>query len=299
MQANTLRKLANAITPQALLPPLLRLEIGWQNFEKTPPILIYQCGKVGSSTVRKTLRHASLANPIYQVHCLSDEGIQRYEERRRKSPQASHVRECLAVSQSLRQKLDSGTSTQMPVKIITLTREPIGLMISSFFEAISGQESFERLDEDALVDESMKRIRRQLRRFDESSNRVCTWFDRELKATFDIDVFAYPFDPAMGYQIISQGAVDLLIIRLEDLNRCGSEVLAQFLERDRPIPLINANQRNAKEFATAYTRVKETIKIPKHLSQAVYDSRYATHFYSESERQSFIEKWARRQSVAV
>ncbi len=298
MQAiNTMRKVANVIVPQALLPQLLRLEIRLQDFEKTPPILIYQCGKVGSSTVRKSLRHASLANPIYQVHSLSDEGIQRYEQRQRQSPQAGHVRECLAVSQSLRQKIEASKQNQMPLKIITLTREPIGLMISSFFESIAGQASFEHLDEDALVAESLKRIRRQIRRFDESSNRICTWFERELNAIFNIDTFAYPFDPSVGYQTISHGAVELLILRLEDLNRCGSEVLADFLKCDRPIPLMTANQRDAKELAAVYQRVKADIKIPKRFSKAIYASRYATHFYSESERQSLMEKWAQQKRV--
>lgn len=287
------QKITHDALPPAFFSHLLSLEINRHDFQKYPPVLIYQFGKVGSSTVRKSLRQSALPNPIYQVHSLSDAGIQRYEAKRQQFPHSRYIAECLAISKSLRRKINNLGTDSVPLRIITLTREPIALLISSFFEAQSDRLSKSLDDDNHLVlEEIMKKIRRQLKRFDESSNRVCTWFDRELNATFGIDIFAHPFSPEMGYQIIRQGNIELLLLRLEDLNQCGSQVLAEFLQLDQPLSLISVNQRDKKEFADLYQTLKETIQIPKRICRPIYASQYATHFYSDAERDAFIHRWS-------
>lgn len=39
------------------------------------PILVYQMGKVGSSTIVNTLKSSNINNPVYHIHFLSSEGI--------------------------------------------------------------------------------------------------------------------------------------------------------------------------------------------------------------------------------
>ena len=57
-----------------------RSEFYLRDFDANPPIIVYQMGKVGSSTVYRSLVNSYLKNPVYQVHFLSDEGIRNAEE---------------------------------------------------------------------------------------------------------------------------------------------------------------------------------------------------------------------------
>ena len=41
----------------------------------SPPILVYQMGKVGSASVKHTLIQSKLKNPIFHIHQLTYEGI--------------------------------------------------------------------------------------------------------------------------------------------------------------------------------------------------------------------------------
>jgi len=48
-----------------------RVKLALQNFNKLPPILIYQMGKVGSSAVYESLKKYGIQNPLHHVHFLS------------------------------------------------------------------------------------------------------------------------------------------------------------------------------------------------------------------------------------
>ena len=44
--------------------------------KKKTPILIYQMGKVGSSTIQKSLMLSKIESPVFHVHALSTKGIE-------------------------------------------------------------------------------------------------------------------------------------------------------------------------------------------------------------------------------
>jgi hypothetical protein len=281
-----------------VLPPkmsawILRNQILSQNFQQRPPVLIYQFGKVGSSTIRATLRRSPLKRPVYQIHRLSEQGIEINQKALRKHPNARHVMTSLVMAEELQKKLYTEGQLSSKVSVITITREPIAAMLSGFFQALDGPKLNQFLNPDGSLqtEQLEKRVRRHFKQFDESTNRICTWFDQELKTTLGIDVFAHPFDHDKKYQVIQTQNVDLLLLRLEDLNQIGGTVIAEFLGLPAPLRLTNRNQRSGKQLADLYAHIKTTLTLPKAVCRSIYHSQYATHFYSQKERKAFIQKW--------
>lgn len=283
------------VMPTEVSAWMLRTEILNQNFHKNPPVLVYQFGKVGSSTLRTSLRRSPLKRPVYQVHRLSEAGIDNYRVNYEKAPDSGNVAACLAISESLREMLFNSDSDTPKLSVVTLTRDPVAAMLSSFFQTLDNKQNhkFRNPDGTMQTEQIINVIHRKFKQFDESKSRICTWFDREMKTTLGIDIFDYPFDPERGYQVIQTDKADVLLLRLEDLNRIGGNVVSDFLGLRSPLTLKNRNQRDrSKEIADLYSYVKANLNLPRPLCRKVYQTRYATHFYSKSERKAFINKWS-------
>ena len=72
-------------------------------------IIIYQMGKVGSTTIHTSLEQADLPLPIYKVHFLSDEGMQHGEEFHQKTLKIPwETTPHIQTSQFLREKIQEG-----------------------------------------------------------------------------------------------------------------------------------------------------------------------------------------------
>lgn len=273
---------------------MLRTQILKQDFYRRPPVLIYQFGKVGSSTLRVSLRRSPLNRPIYQIHHLSEEGLNQVHEAYKTFPNSHHLGDCIAIGEALREKLYPGGHLIPKLSVITITRDPIAAMLSAFFEGLNGTrgKKFCNADGTFQTERILKVIHQRFRRFDESTNRICTWFDKELNTTLGINVFDHAFDHQRHYQVIQTENVELLLLRLEDLNRIGGTVLSEFLGLSFPLHLKKRNQRDRKRFADLYANVKSNLNLPKPVCRNIYRSRYVTHFYSRKERQEFIQKWS-------
>jgi len=243
------------------------------------PIIVYQMGKVGSSAVYHSLRNAGLPNPIYQVHHLSHNGIRNAEQYYQSLRSPILANPMMIRGKTLRKKLDKGKASAY--KIITLVRDPIRRDISNFFQNI---ESFwpDFIDEmgDVKRRETIKFLQEKSHQFDESTDYVCRWFDEELKATFNVDVFAYPFNYQDGFAIIREGQVEVLVLRLEDLDRNWNRAIAEFLGLEAGIKLVGVNIAKDKKYYPAYQYVMENIALPRSVLTKIYSSRFAKHFYS-------------------
>jgi hypothetical protein len=49
--------------------------VALDSYAEAPPVLVYQMGKVGSSTVSATLRAAEIDHPVRYVHFMTARGI--------------------------------------------------------------------------------------------------------------------------------------------------------------------------------------------------------------------------------
>jgi len=94
----------------------------------------------------------------------------------------------------------------------------------------------------------------------------------------------------MGYRIYRRNNVDLLLIRLENLNQCAAAAFKEFLDIDG-FTLIDANVASEKVYAPLYKEMKGRIRLPESYLDAMYQSKYTRHFYSEEEIRRFRERW--------
>ena len=267
-----------------------RIKIGLLDFKSNPPIIIYQMGKVGSSTISKSLKKAKLSNSVFHVHFLTQSGIEDAE----KFHVINNVKlipHHLRLSKMLRKKLES--SRDMPLKIITLVREPISIAISTFFQNIQWfNKDFAHMNDQVDNERVTRFLESKTINYDPATDYIETWFDKEIKAVTNIDVYKYPFDHNKGFSIIKKENVDLLIMRLEDLNRNFNQALTDFLDLKHEIAMFKTNIREDKEYASAYKYVKRNIVIPESVCRKIYYSRFSTHFYNEQMRETFIKRWA-------
>ena len=258
-------------------------------FSKTPPIIIYQMGKVGSNTVRNTLRASGLSNPVYSVHFLTEEGLKKHKEDYILT--SNSVPLYIKTGKLLCSKIEN--DPERPWKIITLTREPIGRDISALFQTME-RKLPEEIDENGKIRDIshvIEILHNRFKNYDESTDYACTWFDKELRQRFNIDLYDYPFDQEKGFTVIKEKNVDILVIRLEDLNRCIHTALSEFLDRKINVDMSKGNIGEDKRYAKEYNLVKDKLTLPREVCEVIYSSKYASHFYGNKINQ-LIHKWS-------
>jgi hypothetical protein len=261
-------------------------------------------GKVGSTTVRQSLAASNIDRKVYHVHTLHPELNNSIEQQRQNYPPGEREPALRRVwtNQHLYQRLIS-ERVHEPWKIITLVRDPIARNIGTFFQHV------DILDEDesewhiralsyefeltvpkdniaGLVDMFFERCRH---------DQALEFFDREFLGLWGIDVFAEPFAKERGYQVYSNDDMQVLLMRLEDLNRSGATAIAEFLDRPN-VSIASKNVGSDKPYAALYSLFKNTAVLPAKYIDRMYDSKLATHFYSSVELQRFRERWSCREA---
>lgn len=264
--------------------------------ELNAPILIYQMGKVGSSSVFASLKKAGIPNSIIHIHQLSDEGIKQKERWfvHHKVDQPPLNFDDLTYIKKIKHIVETNRKKH-EWKIISLTRDPISLEFSAFFENIhiySSQVFNDRQkpDKQKILDYFYDYFTDT---YDPENNYFLNWFDNEMKAVFGIDVYSQPFDFSKGYAMYKKDSVSLLIIRMEDLNRVFTAAIHEFLNIDG-IKLVKENLSSNKEYDKLYRDVINETVLPDALCEKMYSSKYATHFYSKEERDTFLDTFAKK-----
>ena len=265
------------------IPDIKKLEI--KLFLSKTAIIVYQMGKVGSTTVYYSLNKQLFLTPVFHVHSLSDDTLKEYEKFYRSVGKIPDRIRYLRHGNFLRQKLNE--SKAIAWKIITLVREPIIRDISIFFQQID-----RKFPNGIDTSEIINILQRHFASFEESTDYACTWFDREIKTNFDIDIYDFVFDKQKGYHIIKEKDKEVLIIRLEALNNCFQVALGEFLAINKPIKILSKNIAKDKQYKNQYLEVVNNIKIPKDVCELVYSSKHVKHFYSDAMIDDFVNRWA-------
>ena len=237
-------------------------------------ILVYTMAKVGSMTVRHNLQELIEFKKIFHIHNLTLEGIaerERFEGTERITQQERKARELLLSRDNYR------------AKIITLVRDPISRELSNVFHNIEHYLPGRNPDQITLA---------EIQKAFENVGHGWTlnWFDKEFKTFLGEDIFSYPFDPAKGYEIYNWPKADILVLRLEDLNRVYQKAIWEFLGI-RALPLRSRNVNEGKKTSSLYNEFKNQFRLNSERAKLVYGSKLATHFYSPQEIENFISKW--------
>lgn len=262
------------------------------------PLVVYQMGKVGSSTVVASLKSISSKWTVYHIHTLTREGIEGREKIYRKMvenssttyfPRAKH----LLASRYLHRSLTKGLNGKK-WKIVTLVRDPIARQMSEFFQTIDYwlPDFNQKYQANTVNIETAVNTFLDKRQHNQSSD----WFETDLKPSLGIDVFGSDFPKSKGYKIYSGQQVELLVLKLETLNKCATDAFAEFLKIDN-FHLINTNVGSEKMYAAAYKKFRTLIDLPETYINNVYTSRYMRHFYDEAEIEKFKSKWSSNHEV--
>lgn len=257
-----------------------------RNIEKCRPIIVYQMGKVGSSTVVRTLKSLRLTCPILHVHTLTANGL-RHAIRRQRQSRRPYLSEHLVVSGLLVKKLNRRL---FPCRVITLSREPISRAISFLFEdhvkQLPGKQA--TITQDGANTALDIRLASENGIADPS-----LWFDQELKARFGIDIFAGSYDFHRGWSIFRNGGVEVLVTRIEDLDRSLIDGLRHFLHQPFQDGRVeNANEGNVKWYACPLRALKSTYRVSPKLLEQILATRYSQHFYAQ-EIDDIRSRWSK------
>jgi hypothetical protein len=204
------------------------------------------------------------------------------------------VNERWAVHRHLRRRAaPTGCVPPRKAHVISATRDPVSQRLSGAF--FSARENREPMNVESARARLMER--KPLESGWLSGARwweLDSWFDRNVKANLDIDVFAEPFDQARGWQIYEGEDARLLLIRQESFAALP-EAVSAFLGLRTPhaaIPHANAGEHHS--YRGRYREAQERVRVPASLLDTVYSARYARHFYSDTELQAFIRRWEER-----
>ncbi|HEY5658239.1 MAG TPA: putative capsular polysaccharide synthesis family protein [Myxococcota bacterium] len=255
-----------------------------------PPVLVYQMGKVGSSTVARVLRAA--AYPDLHVHSLEPETLRRvYEEQRRAGGRFS-VGYTWHLSRAVQARLRCLGDT-CRVSVITLVRDPIAREVSALFQSPTVQGAA-LLGADGALD-AQRAVASLRARF--SKKDACwwvfDWFQSEIGATLGVDVMAAPFPRERGWGIVEGARASGLVLRTEDLDRTLAPALRAFLGIEvGDVTRHRSNVRSETRDAARYGDVLSGVRLPRDAVERIYAQPFVRHFYPQPMLDAFIARWS-------
>jgi len=226
------------------------------------PVLVYQMGKVASSSVTRSLSR-QYSGVVLQAHYFN--------------PNHKDWR--------VRRLYHWVVEGARPLNVISLTREPIGRNVSVFFQ------NFERhtgvsYDKANFSLEELKTI--FLEKF--ANGQPLHWFENNIMRNFGIDVYVKPF-PKCGHSTYTHKDIRLLVMRSEINDNEKVKVIKDFLKMDS-FRLVNRNISSQKEYASTYMDFKRNVKFPLDYIDKICKSKYFNHFYDQDTIDSVKQKWS-------
>ncbi|MCM1282781.1 MAG: hypothetical protein NC180_06715 [Muribaculaceae bacterium] len=240
------------VTRQWMTNLLLHREIG---------VLVFQSGKVGSSTLNRSLNLMEI--PVVQIHFFTR------QQRFKHYIQESHER----------------------IKIITLVREPIARGISGYFEYFAEFNILAEKNDERILSDLCSGVRKHLLMQCESEHgEEFDWFDDHFKDLTNIDIFQYPFNREKGYGFIREGKWDILVLKVENLNE-NREIIGDFIGV-KDFQIVNANVGGEKLYKYLYADVKKELVIPKEVIEKYYiGNDRMDYFYTEEQKEMLKAKY--------
>lgn len=261
----------------------------YYKYSKDNIVFIYQMGKVASRTVLESVK--TCGYKAFTAHTINGH-INEQIFNKYSNPSNLRFGERVNVLRSIikRKIILKILKNRKKLKVITIIREPISRNESFFFQDLHiplCQMSkrdwtwvYTKNNTQALIEEYFNYF---------NSYHGINWFDNEMQKHLGIDVYSYPFDKDKGYSIINQKNIDLLIVRLENINEISSDVFSGFLAVEN-FTLKNQNVGQDKWYNPLYKEFKSSVEYTKKYVDSLYQSKYMKHFYTEDEIESFYSR---------
>lgn len=208
-------------------------------------ILIYSKGKSGTTTLAESLKRNGVKR-VYQFHNLDKAIIQERIQKFKKAN--SRIPSSLINGIFLRIALKYYKGYN-EISIITLVRDPIDSLVSSYFQ--NRQNFYKNSCKPEDIIQYLK----------ESDISLDKWFSRELIAFFDINPFE-KFNVRKGYQIlIVDSNTKLLLLKTAKINS-SENLISKFL-RVEDFKIEKMNEASTRSDYQLYKEVKENLRMDK------------------------------------
>ena len=239
-------------------------------------------GKVGSSSIQSSLRrHKELAS--FQFHRFGGS----HANTLLRSPWRIGEVDFGAAQHEVIGMLMQKRMVQLdlPLKVITLVREPIGRNLSAYFQ---NWDYFMRLRGDRARRSAQQEVEHFLEAYDHQIPEK--WLTGQFSDYLDVDVFSHNFDKEAGYGRIRSGTADILLMHHDLDDHLKRELISELVGL-RIAPLVRANEAGSKPYAAIYNQVRQPGNLPPGHVEDMLNSRYARHFYTLQHRRKLALKW--------
>lgn len=275
-----------------------RMRLWAEGLGSDDKIVIYTVSKVGSNTVWKSLKMLNLEPPLYHVHVLRPEAIERGKQKNRADfAMLRYINPETVQAEYLQNQLSRAGSDHKPWSVITLIRDPIARISSEFFQKLEDEIAFGRDyrkriqagDNEQVVEEVIERFFKE-HLDDPDAKDPFWWFELELKRILKVDVFAYPAIAGQNYQIYNGALANVLLLKLESLESCYQSAFQEFLG----LPNLDLTQHNVaskKRYKQLYKDFLQKVVVPTDYLDKIYGAASVRHFYSEAAIGQFYRRW--------
>lgn len=240
-------------------------------------VVVHTIGKVASSSIVSAIKRARSDTEIFHTHSLNTDRLDKIvtllDEHGKKS--VRHVEDSRRVISLIRQRV--------PMRIVSLIRDPVSRDISAFFENLQ----FYGIDKNCLPHVTVA-IEIFLENY--HSGRLDDWFEWEFLRVFGVDVLSQPFPKRVGWYSFEFCHFDFLLMKTELDDSIKGSALGAFL-KDRSISISRDNTMSSKVDQNYYRDFIFNIKGRLGKRLASYESAYAKLFYTEDELNSFRSLW--------
>ena len=201
-------------------------------------------------------------------------------------------------------------SKRKPAKIITMVRSPLENMLSTFAREHYGQQGSKKsVTVSSSTPEALSQEFCQTYLQSDQYLHPLQWFEKEFQPTLGIDVYQQNFDKQKRFARFHENSYEVLILGTELEDEQKSKLVADFVG----IPQLQISNRavasetsastkghrlppgkpgSQTAYAEKYKALKQHLVIPENYLEAIVNSRYSRHFFSEQERLSMRSKYA-------
>ncbi len=230
-----------------------------RKLNKAPPVLIYQMGKVASSSIHHSLKK-QYSGAVAHAH---------------------HIGSSNWASQLFYEWFNRGQT----IKIISPVRDPIGYNISAFFhnfEIITGTPySQNKLTTDESIQLFLDKVDHDI---------PLNWFDINIKKYFNVDIYS---DTSLDGDAkeYHHNNVSILVFRIDIDDIKKEKAIQDFLDLPN-FKLHNRNISSEKIYNKSYSEFKNRLKLPSTYLKKMEESKFFNHFYSKQEIAKILSKWS-------
>lgn len=243
-------------------------------YSKAGNVLIYQMGKVGSTSYEKALKGSIHTHSLYNNNpCQFKVDFLNH---------SVYLKFKILLLTVLRR---FAIRRREKIKIISFVREPFSRNISMFFQNLPyWQVKYDQISkENKAISKGDTRSEGGgvlINTFDFAFDHdyCSSWFDKEIKRFTGIDVYQVGFSKNDGYQLYTRGKYELLIISFDRLNDQNIiNVVEDFTGQE--IEINHTNKGSSKWYHSAYSSFKKNYIFRDEMIKRLCDTPYFKTFF--------------------